>query len=342
MQESAHQPAAQRGYSMISTRPVLVAMTLCFGSWLGNSLVFAEGYPTKPVTMIVPFAPGGSIDIVARLLGQHLAARLGRPFVIENRPGAGTVLATAAVAKAPPDGHTLLITTSALAINASLHKKLPYDPATSFSPVALVADIPLILVVNPALPVRTAQDLVAFAKQNPTQLSYASSGLGSALHLTAELFKSTTGIDVAHVPYKSGPQAMNDVVAGHVQMMFADPGSALPQIREGKVRALGVTSLVPLPSAPDILPLAATGVPKFEAVSWQMIVAPADTPRDIVSKLNTEARDVLLSPDVTQRITGYGMIISKAIPPDELQRFVVAEINRWRMIVRKAGVEASE
>ena len=172
---------------MIFARLFLIATILCFGSWIGSPLVYAEGYPTKPVTLIVPFAPGGSIDIVARLLGQQLAGRLGRPFVIENRPGAGTVLATAAVAKAPPDGHTLLITTSSLAINASLHKMLPYDPVTSLSPIALVADIPLILVVNPALPVRTAQDLVAFAKQKPGQLTYASSGRGSALHLTAEI-----------------------------------------------------------------------------------------------------------------------------------------------------------
>jgi tripartite-type tricarboxylate transporter receptor subunit TctC len=319
--------------------PVAIA-SLCLGLGIGSSHVFAQSYPSRPVNLVVPFAPGGSIDIVGRLLGQQLAARLGQPFVIENRPGAGTVFATAAVAKAPADGHTLLITTSSLAINASLHKKLPYDSTMSFSPIALVAEIPLILVVNPALPVRSVHDLLALAKQKPG-LSYASSGLGSALHLAAGLFKGMTGIEMTHVPYKSGPQAMNDVVAGHVPLMFADPGSAMPQIREGKVRALGVTSLVPMPSAPDIPPLA-RAVPAYDAVSWQIIVAPANTPTDIVSKLNRELNGVIGLAEVVQGMTGYGMIPARPRSPEELQRFTAAEIERWRTIVRRAGVEGAE
>jgi len=315
---------------------------LCLGSSTALATPEARTYPARPVTLLVPFTPGGSIDVVARLLGRQLTARMGRPFVIENRPGAGTIVATAAVAKAPPDGHTLLITTSAFAINASLHKLLPYDPLAGFSPVALVAEIPLVLVVNPALPVESAADLVAFAKQNPGRLSYASSGLGSAPHLAAELFKSAAAVEIAHVPYKGGPQAMTDIIGGHVQLMFADPGSALPQIRDGKVRALGVTSVARLPSAPDIAPLTAGPLPGFEALSWQMILAPAGTPADVVATLHKEITDALSAPETERQMTDLGMLVARPLPPDELRRFLGAEIDRWRMAVRKAGAEGSE
>ena len=227
---------------------------------------------------MLPFAPGGAIDIFARAFAQKLSDKLGKPFVVENRPGAGTVVAANSVARAPADGHTVLVSPSPLAINATLYKKLPYDTANDFMPVAYVADIPLVLVVHPSLPVQSIADLIKYAKDNPGKLSYASSGTGTTLHLSGEMLKSMTGIAMTHVPYKGGPPALNDVVAGHVQLVFADPSSAMQQIKAGRVRPLGITSTVRLPSAPDIPPIAEAGVPGFEAVSWTVFMAPAKTP----------------------------------------------------------------
>ena len=200
----------------------------------------AQDYPARQVTFVLPFAPGGAIDLFARSLAQKLSDKLGKPFVVENRPGAGTVLAAHSVARAAPDGYTVLVSPSPLAINATLYKKLPYDTANDFVAVAYVADIPLVLVVHPSLPVQSIPDLIKYAKDNPGKLSYASSGTGTTLHLSGELLKSITGIQMTHVPYKGGPPALNDVVAGHVQLIFADPASAIQQIRAGRVRPLGV------------------------------------------------------------------------------------------------------
>ncbi len=199
----------------------------------------AQDYPNRQVTFVLPFAPGGAIDIYARALAQKLTDKFGKPFVVENRPGAGTVVAANSVARAAPDGHTVLVSPSPLAINATLYKKLPYDTANDFVPVAYVADIPLVLVVHPSLPVKSIPDLIKYAKANPGKLSYASSGTGTTLHLSGEMLKSMTGIEMTHVPYKGGPPALNDVVAGHVQLVFADPSSAIQQIRAGTVRPLG-------------------------------------------------------------------------------------------------------
>ena len=238
----------------------------------------AQDYPTRQVTLLLPFAPGGAIDVGARFFAQKLGERFGKPFVVENRPGAGTVIAANAVAKAAPDGYTILVALSPLATNATLYKQLPYDPTKDFAPVARVADIPFVLVVNPSLPVHSVAELIAYAKERPGKLTYASSGPGSTLHLAGELLKSMTGIEMTHVPYRGSPPALSDVVAGHVNLMFSDPSSAVAQIKEGKVRPLGVSSLTRMPTAPDLPPLAEAGVPGFEAVSWSLFVAPANTP----------------------------------------------------------------
>lgn len=233
--------------------------------------VRAQDYPARPVMLVVPVAPGGSIDIVACMTGQKLAERLGKPILVENRPGGATIIAASAVAKAAPDGYTLLIAPSGtLAINATLYKRLPYDAVKDFAPAALVVTVPFVLVVNPALPVRSVADLVKLAKEKPGELSYASSGAGSAPHLAGELLKALAGIEMTHVPYKGGAPGLNDVIAGHVSAVFGDAGSALPQIRGGKVRALGVSSTARIPAAPDIPPIAETGVPGFDAASWQI------------------------------------------------------------------------
>jgi len=292
--------------------------------------------------LIVPFAPGGSVDIVARIAGQKLAERLGKPVVVENRPGGSTLVAASAVAKASPDGYTLMIAPSGtLAINATLYNKLPYDPLRDFAAVALITVVPLVLVVNPALPVRSVPDLISLSKEKPGQLSYASAGAGSSLHLAAELFKGLTGIELTHVPYKGGAPAMSDVVAGHVSLMFADTGVALPQIREGNVRALGVSSTARLSAAPDI-PSIAEAVPGYDAASWQMVVAPAGTPKEIVAKLRGEIAAVMASPDIRERLAQIGLIAVVSPPPEDVKRFLKSEITRWGAIVQRAGLAGSE
>jgi len=229
--------------SMLRRSAILLSPLLAvFAAGFPGSSAQAQGaqdYPARQVTFVLPFAPGGAIDIYARAVAQKLSDKFGKPFVVENRPGAGTVLAANSVARAAPDGHTILVSPSPLAINATLYKKLPYDTASDFIPVAYVADIPLVLVVHPSLPVKSIPDLIKYARDNPGKLSYASSGTGTTLHLSGEMLKSMTGIQMTHVPYKGGPPALNDVVAGHVQLVFADPSSALQQIQAGRVRPLG-------------------------------------------------------------------------------------------------------
>src|SRR5262249_50918116 len=315
----------------------------------GLVLVFAaalpartQDYPAKQVTFVLPFTPGGAIDLCARSLAQQLPDRLAKPFVVENRPGAGTVLASNLAAKAAPDGYTILVAPSPLATNATLHKQLPYDPAKDFAPIARVADIPFVLVVHPSMPVRTVPALIQYARARPGRLSYASSGSGSTLHLAGELFKSMTGIEMTHVPYRGGPPALNDVVAGHVNLMFADPASAVVQIREGRVRPLGVTSLMRIPTAPDIPPIAEAGLPGFEAVSWTLLVAPAATPPAIVNKLHAELKSVVASPEGQRQIIGFGMLPFDSPPPEELKPFLQAEILRWGKVVQQAGIAGSE
>jgi len=298
----------------------------------------AQNYPTRPVTIIVPYAAGGGTDLLARMVAQKLEQRLGKSFVVENRPGGGTVIAALAVVKAAPDGYTLLMGTSTpLAINATLHKKLPYDPVADFVPLALVANVPFVLVVNPALPIKSVSDLIKLAKEKPNALSYGTSGPGSPHHLYAELFKSMTGIEMIHVPYKGSVPAITDVVAGHIPLMFCDLAPAQPMIKEGKVRALGVSSAVRVASLPDVAPIAELGVPGFEAVAWQMLVAPANTPQPIVDTLYKELKVVLALPEMKQRINELGMIPVDSAPPDELARYVKTEIVRWGAVVKKSG-----
>ena len=298
----------------------------------------AENYPTRPVTIIVPYAPGGGTDLLARIVGQELAKRLGKSFIVENRPGGGTVIAAVAAARAPPDGYTLLMGTSTpLAINATLHRNLPYDPVADFVPLALVANVPFVLVVNPSLPVKSVSELIKLAKEKPGSLSYGTSGPGSPHHLYSELFKSMTGIEMTHIPYKGSVPALTDVVAGHIPLMFVDLGPAQPMIKDGKVRALGVSSAVRVASLPDVAPIAEVGVPGFEAVAWQMLVAPANTPKEIVDTLYKELKAILALPEIKQRINELGMIPIDSPPPEELARYVKTEIVRWGEVVKKSG-----
>jgi tripartite-type tricarboxylate transporter receptor subunit TctC len=303
----------------------------------------AETYPTRPVTIVAPYAAGGGADLIARLMAQKLGERLGQSFVVENRLGAGGVIAASSVAKATPDGYTLFMGASTqLAIQVTLHKTLPYDPAADFAPVALVASVPFVLIVNPSLPVHSVTDLIALAKEKPGQLSFGSSGVGGPPHLFTELLKTMTGIEMTHIPYKGTAQAMTDVIAGHVPIIFSDLAPAIPQLKAGRLRALGISSAVRFAGMPDIPPIAESGVPGFDAVSWLALVAPAATPREIVDKLHGEVKAIMAMPDVQKRFVDLGNIPLVSPPPDELRRYVKSEIVRWGDVVRKAGLAGSE
>ena len=290
----------------------------------------AQDYPTHAVTIVVAFAPGASSDIVARTFGARLAERLGKPFIVENKPGAGSVIAASAVAKAPPDGHTILIAPSGtLTINPTLYRNLPYDPIKDFAFVAHTA-------------VKSVADLIRLAKEKPGQLTFASSGPGTSIHLTGELFKTMAGIEMTHVPYKGPSPALSDIIAGHVQMIFADPGSAVPLVRDDKVRALGVSSASRFDALPDVPTIAEAGVPGFEASSWHMIVTPAGTPDAIVSKLRDEFRVLVALPEVQQQFRSLGLVPVISPGAEELRAFVTEQTARWGKIVQQAGLAGSE
>jgi tripartite-type tricarboxylate transporter receptor subunit TctC len=303
--------------------------------------VQAQDFPARPVTMVVPFTPGGAGDILSRMLGPRLEQKWGKPLIVENKPGAGGVIGAVAVQKAAPDGYTLLIAPSAtMAINVTLYKSLPYDPTTDFVPLALAAQTPFVLIVNPELPVRTVADLIKLAKEKG-KLSYASAGPGVPHHLFAELLKTMTGIEMTHVPYKGSLPALNDVVAGHVPLMFVDLGPALPMIQAGKVRALGVSTATRIAMLPDVRPVGDT-VPGFGAASWQMIAAPAKTPRPVVDKLHADIKNLLDASDVKEQIAKTGMVPMDSQSVAGLQAFVTSEIARWGKVVQQAGIAGSQ
>jgi tripartite-type tricarboxylate transporter receptor subunit TctC len=303
----------------------------------------AQPYPARPVTLVVPFPAGGSTDWLSRLLGQKLEQRLKTPFIVENRAGGAQLIAASAVAKATPDGYTLLMTTSTtMAINVSVFKSLPYDPAKDFAPVALVAGVPFVLVVNPSLPVQSIPDLVALAKSKAGGLDYVSTGPGSAANLYAVMLRNALAIPMTPIPYKGNAQGLNDVVAGHVSVMLSDLLTALPLIRAGKLRALGLTTAMRVGAAPEIAPLAEAGVPGYEASAWQMVVAPVQAPKEIVGKLNAELKAIVSEPDIGREINSRGSVAIATPAPDELERFVRSEIVRWAKVVEQAGAAGSE
>src|SRR5262252_8093256 len=303
----------------------------------------AQEYPTRQITLIAPWPAGGAVDAICRAVAQPLSDRLGKSVVVENRQGAGSVIGTAAGAKATPDGYTMVMAGSgSLAISATMYKKLPYDPVKDFVPLALGGRIPFVLVANPSLPVRSVADLVQYAKDHPGELSFASGGPGSPHHLYGELLKSMTGIEMMHIPYKGSAPALTDVIAGHVPLMFSDTVPSLPQIREGRVRALGVSTATRLPSAPEIPPIAEVGVPGFDAAGWGVFSVPAGTPKEIVSKLRAALAEVVALPEVQQQLIKVGMVPAAIAQPAELSRFVESEIARWGKVVTQAGLAGTE
>ena len=297
----------------------------------------AEDYPSHPVTLIVPWAAGGAVDTLARIAGPKLSERLGKPVVIENRPGGGSTLGTAAGAKAAPDSKVLNMPGSgSMAISPTMYKSLPYEPTRDFAPMALVGRVPFVLIVNKDLPVKSVPDLIKYAKDHP--INYGSGGAGSPHHLYAELFKSMTGISMTHVPYKGSADAIKDVVAGHIQILFSDTAPSIPLIRSGTVTVLGVTTKARLDAAPEIAPLNEAGVPGFDAAGWFMVAGSAGTPKPVVERLHNDIKAVMAMPDVQQAVGRTGVVPVVSPPLPELTQFIVSEKERWGKVVKQAGL----
>ena len=303
----------------------------------------AQEYPARPVTLVVPIGAGGPLDLTARQLGAKLSESLGRPFVIENRPGGSTIVGASAVAKSDADGYTLLVApNSTVTTNVTIFRKLPYDPLKDFIPVALLAQVPFVLVGGPGLTVKQVPDLIAEAKRQPGKLTYGSTGIGTTPHLAGEMLKSNAGIDMTHVAYRGMPAALADVIAGQVNMTFADPANTKPMLEAGKLHAFGVTSKEPVSSLPGVAPLADSGLPGFEAVAWNMVLVPANTPPAVVEKLHAAIKAAMAQPDIQERMKTLGLVAHPSPSLADLKSFLATEIARWGDAVRSAGIAGSE
>jgi tripartite-type tricarboxylate transporter receptor subunit TctC len=303
----------------------------------------AQDYPARPISLVVALAAGTGMDVVARLYAEKLSRALGRPVIVENKPGSAGLVAVESVLNAPADGYTLGAATSAImAIRPSLFKKPPYDPTKDFVPISLYLKSPFILVVNPALPVHSVAELIAYVKAHPGQMSFSSSSVGGAPHLAAEYMKQRFGLDMSHVPYKNSPQSITDVAAGHVSLAFAEAGASLPLIQDGRLRALAVTSLTRLPALPDVPPFAeAAGVADFELVSWHVLFAKAATPGDIVDRLHGEIARIMSDPELRQAIENHGLIPQATQSIEATKAYIAAENDKWGALVRSLGLAGS-
>lgn len=305
---------------------------------IGAVPAIADTYPTKPISFIVPYPPGGASDVIARLIAERLQAALKQPVVVENRAGANGIIAYSHVAKAPPDGHTILMANiGPSAINPSIYKRLPYDAQKDFAPITLVSWVPLMLVANPSLGASTVQELLAKAKASPGNLSYGVSGNGTAGHLAMELFKSNAGVDIKPISYKGDSPALADTVAGHINVMMATVVAAAPHVASGRLKALAVTTPTRLPASPNIPTVAESGMSEFQAVSWGGVLAPARTPISIVERLNAEIVKILKLPEVKERFASVGAEIVHGTP-EEFTKYIAAETEKWSKIAQAARV----
>jgi tripartite-type tricarboxylate transporter receptor subunit TctC len=317
---------------------------LALAALLSSGQVRADSYPSRPITIIVSLAAGTGMDTLVRLYGEKLSLRFGQPVVIDNRPGGAGVVAGETIAKGAPDGYTLAVATSAvMAIRPTLFKQRPFDPLTDFVPISHYVKSPFVFIVNPTLPVHSVTEFIKYAKERPGQLSYSSSGIGGAPHLTAELLKLKFGFDMAHVPYRNSPQSIADVAAGHVAAAIAEAGASLPLIKDGKLRPLAVTSATRFPTLPDVPPLAqAVGIADLEAVSWHVIFARHDTPRAIVDKLHAEMKAIMATPEMQQKIMDIGLIPHDSPSVEGIQGYIKLETEKWGALVRQLGLEGSQ
>jgi len=326
-------------------RKCIVPLRLVAGCALLPAIVLAQtssepaqNYPNRQIRLIVPYAPGGISDLLARTIGQKLHEAWGQPVVIENRPGAGTNLAAALAAKAPPDGYVLYAAGITNAVNPTLYAKLDYDPVKDFAMITNIAKVPLMIAVHPSLPARNARELIALAKVRPGQITYASSGNGTSGHLTGELFKSVAGISLMHIPYKGAAPALNEVIGGHVESYFGAVISVVPHVKSGRLRAIGMTSLKRTPAAPELPTLDEQGIKGFDATTWYGMAAPARTPEAIVNKLQGEIARIIKLPEVRDRFAQEGAeFVGNS--PEEFTAFVKAEVVKWGKVVRLSGAK---
>jgi tripartite-type tricarboxylate transporter receptor subunit TctC len=315
----------------------LIAAVLVISA-AGSAATLAQDYPTKPIRLVVPYPPGSGTDIVGRLLAQRLSERLGQQVYVDNRPGAGATIGTTAVAKATPDGYTILMADlGPLAIAPSFYRQLPYDPVKELAPISQVAVLPFLLVVHPSVPARNVSELIALAKAKPGELNYASVGNGTAVHLATELFRQFTGIDIVHVPYKGSAPALTDLVAGRTSMMFVNVLSARGFLESNQLRAVAIGTAERSPAMSDVPTVAESGMPGFRAVVWFGLLAPAETPRLIIDKLNAEIVGVLGTPDFKAKLAEQGAeAVSSS--PEEFSAHIHAEIVKWSQVIRTSGV----
>jgi tripartite-type tricarboxylate transporter receptor subunit TctC len=315
------------------------ACALLAGGMLGAAAVAAQGYPDRPVKLVVPFPPGGPLDVTGRLIAQKLTDAWGQAVVVENKPGAGGNIGADLVAKSAPDGYTILMgALSTHAVNPSLYAKMPYDAMKDFAPITLLAVTPNVLVVNPSLPVNSVKDLVAYAKANPGKLSFGSGSNGSAGHLAGELFKVDTGTDIVHIPYKGGAPATQALLAGDVQFMFDNLANATAQVKAGKLKALAVTTAQRSKLAPDLPTMAEAGLPGFDISTWYGLLAPAGTPKEVIAKWNADVVKILNTPEVRERLAAQG---AEAAPttPEQFAAFMRSEIPKYARIVKASGAK---
>ncbi len=311
---------------------------------INSNLPAHAQYPSRNVTIVVSIGAGTGMDIVVRLYAEKLAAVLGKSVIVENRPGAATMLAAQSVATAPPDGHTMVVlTSSALSINQWLYKQMNYSPENDFTPICLYVKSPLILVVNPNLPPKTVPEFIAYAKQANPPLNYASIGAGAFQHISMEFAKQRFGFNATHVPYKNTGQSVSDIVAGHIQTGFVEAGASIPLIKEGKLRALAVSSSSPLPQLSDVPPFSqAAGAPDFEAVSWHVLMVPSKTPKDIVDRLHAEMKKIMSDPDMKSKAANIGLIPVDTPSVDGINDYIKSERAKWGALVKKIGLEGSQ
>jgi len=319
------------------TRPRAAAALLAVSTLAAALPAFSQTYPTKPVRIVNPFSPGGSLDLVARALAKHMSAELGQSVLVDNRPGAGGSIGIELVAKAPPDGHTLLIIQSSITINPSLQAKVPYDPIKDFAPISKTTEYMFFLVAHPSVPVKSVKALIALDQRKPGLITYASVGVGSGTHLSGELFNYMAGTKLTHIPYKGTGQAMPDLLGGHVAIMFGST-SVVPHAKSGKLVPLAVTGLARSRTLPEAPTIAESGLPGYEVTSWNALFAPAGTPEAIIKRLNVLTRDALAQPEAKSAMEKQEMDITPSTP-DELGKMVRSELAKWGKVVKAAGIK---
>jgi tripartite-type tricarboxylate transporter receptor subunit TctC len=314
----------------------LIFALACLATAIGAQ---AQAYPNKPIRLVCPFPPGGAVDIASRSVAQALSQQLGQPVTVDNRPGAGGNIGAEIVAKAAPDGYTLLMATSnILAINPALYSKVPFDSLKDFAPISIVVSLNNVLVLNPGVPYKSVQEVIAAAKAQPGKLTYASSGNGTSIHLSGELFKSMAGVNMLHIPYKGSAPAVTDLLAGQVNMMFDNIPSSLPHIKAGKLRALAVTGSKRSHSLPDLPTIAEAAIPGYESYVWFGVVAPAGTPPEIVKRLNAELAKAAVTPEFRDRLMGQGYDVLSTTP-EQMTASIRSEMAKWGKIVKDSGAK---